>query len=393
MEENIIKNIAIVVIGYNRIDPLKNTLGILANCNYENDEVDIIISLDKSEKEQELLQVCSEYKWKHGNKIIRTFPERLGLKNHVISCGNLTQEYDGIIMFEDDIVPSPEFYTFSKQMLSNYHNNEHIGGISLYSPRVNEMTGTSFTPLHSKNNIYLMKSAQSWGQCWSKEMWSSFIEWYENNSDKLIDMGDMPNSIYDWSEKSWKKYFMKYLVVTNKYFVYPYISYSTNTHEIGTHVNSKSSKYQVPLELGKIDYKFIDLQNLVKYDVFFELENIENYLLFYDLDDKGQDICMDLYGTKVNTESKRYLLSTKIINAPVLESFGLKMRPHEMNLIYNTQGNDIFLYDMNGKSEIKGELNQLHELNYYNYLNWKRALKLSIKGILQDIKAFIYKAL
>lgn len=373
--------IAVVAIGYNRPKSLKRLLNILLEADYDFDKVDLIVSLDKSNYEDDNIAVYNNIEWPFGRKKILTYKNRLGLREHVLRCGDLTKEYSGIIMFEDDIIPSKHYYTYTKKMLHFYKDNENIGGISLYAPQVNEMTDKFFCPIKNEFDIYFLKSAQSWGQCWSKEMWGNFRTWYADNSGPLIKHYDMPYSIYNWSDKSWKKYFMKYLVEKNKYFIYPYFSLSTNTHELGTHVRNSGSNYQVPLVMSKLKYDYVPFSKGIKYDAFFEIEELSRFLLHdknfnFDL----ENICIDLYGTKTDTCGKRFLLTMKKINAPVIKSYGLKMKPHEMNIIYNINGDDIFLYDVLNVESIDGKQNFLSEFNYYSYVSWKKALLFGIVG-------------
>ena len=64
----------------------------------------------------------------------------------------------------------------------------------------------------------MMQFAQSWGQCWTKSMWKSFRKWYIQNSGPIEANDDIPANITSWSDKSWLKYYMKYLIETNRYF-------------------------------------------------------------------------------------------------------------------------------------------------------------------------------
>ena len=123
---------AIVVVGYNRPFGLKRLILSLKEADYLSDKVDLVISIDKGKKQQEIIDICEKIKWDFGEKHIRSFNENLGLRKHIIKCGDLTNLYDAVVVLEDDITVSKYFYNYVKQAIERYKNNEKIAGISLY---------------------------------------------------------------------------------------------------------------------------------------------------------------------------------------------------------------------------------------------------------------------
>ena len=116
-------NIAIVAVGYNRPDSMEQLLNTVVKADYANDKVDLIVSIDKGEKQNEIVKVAEKVEWLFGNKIIRAFPERQGLRKHIIQCGDLTEKYDAVVVLEDDLNVSEYFYTYVKQTLSFYEED------------------------------------------------------------------------------------------------------------------------------------------------------------------------------------------------------------------------------------------------------------------------------
>lgn len=373
------QRIAIVAITYNRPDSLKRLLESLKSAAYENELVDLVISIDKSSMEQSIVKVLNEFEWLHGEKIIRTFDERQGLRSHVLKCGDLTDIYDAVIIFEDDIVAAKGFYKFTREALAFYHNDNRIGGIALYSPAINEMALMPFTPVRRDSDVFFLQSAQSWGQCWSREMWKAFRTWYANNSEPLKKSTDMPERIYSWPETSWKKYFMKYIVEEKKYFVYPYDSLSTNSSDVGQHVAANSTDFQVPLFDGIKKYKFTSLENSARYDIFFEREDINDALIPIEV---VRDLCVDLYGTKKTNQGRRYLLTRRILNFKEIKTFGLCYKPHENNIFIPSNGSEIHLYDTEQITELKidGSIDFVSYLNYSISTPWKFTIIHGISG-------------
>ena len=73
--------------------------------NIDNN-VDLIISIDKGKRQSEIVEIAKAFDWKYGEKIIRVFSERQGLKKHIIQCGDLTEKYDLVILDEFGYISS-----------------------------------------------------------------------------------------------------------------------------------------------------------------------------------------------------------------------------------------------------------------------------------------------
>lgn len=337
------ESIAIVAVGYNRPDSLEQLLRTIVNADYADDQVDLIISLDKGEKQKENISVAEKIYWQHGEKIIRSFPERVGLRAHIIQCGDLTDKYDAVVVLEDDLLVSPSFYSYVKQALYNYCDDEHIGGISLYRHYLNQGVNRPFEPVNNGYDIYLQQFAASWGQCWSKRMWDDFRKWYSINADKDLSEGNLlPSYISNWNQESWLKYYMRYIVEKDKYFIYPYYSLSTNCSEVGEHSRLPNNDYQVPLQEGSPQYRFPTFEQSIKYDVFFERVGIDN-IIFPEL--HGRKL-LDLYGNRTAYGNARYLISTNSLPYKVVRKAQLRYRPIEVNAIKPINGEGLYVYDL-----------------------------------------------
>ncbi|GAA0478710.1 hypothetical protein IRB23M11_21020 [Alkalibacterium sp. m-11] len=379
------KNV-IVVVAYNRPRSLERILNILSK-SYYSENVDLIISIDRSEIYTQLKDIGDNFNWAYGDKNVIVREKRLGLRKHILACGDLVANYKGLIMFEDDIVPSKYFYHYSRLALDFYQDDKNIGGISLYSPDINEMVEKPFIPLKNEYSVFFMQSASSWGQAWTKDMWLNFREWYNKNNKPLKSQGDMPEKIYSWPETSWKKYYMKYLVVNNKYFVYPFDSLSTNFNDVGQHAKFESAMYQVPLVTSKLYYNFPNFVNGVKYDSFYENQDLE---ILLEGEYLKSEICVDIYGTKKYFNKYQYLLTTNSYNLALAHQYGLSYKPHELNILMDNPGNEIKLYKLQDDKKLNdSKLKQspsFETIIYYSNLNWKDALYIGIKGFSKTFK-------
>ena len=378
---------AIIIIGYKRRDSIERLLRSLERANYDGDTVDLVFSIDNSGTR--IVEECAEeYEWKHGKKIIRTFPQRQGLRNHILSCGNYFSEYDWLIVLEDDLIVSPNFYQYAKQTVEFYQNDDRIAGISLYSHKRNALANRVFVPQDSRYDVFFQQYAQSWGQVWMKDAWQKFMNWYSEHENESLESDNFPQRISNWSS-SWLKYHIKYCVETNRYFVYPYRSLSTCFADIGEHQKCASTVFQVPLEYDEREqYALCSFdESSVKYDVYFEPICLP----------VPEKTCIDIYGQKklaeINSGKYRYCLTCKSMNLPLKARYGLNMIPHEQNVKDQIPGNDIFLYELSGKpAELQKEAitSFAHRMEYYQKLDCtkKELIALLWKKIMTILKLY-----
>lgn len=329
-------NYAICIVAYNRLNSVKRLLRCLEHAYYTQ-PVDLVLSIDKSDS-TEIEDYAKTYSWKYGQLQIITHEQNLGLRKHVISCGRFLEKYDAIVVLEDDITVAESFMDYVISCVEKFHDDDSIAGISLYSFQTNYQTRLPFIPLQCDSDIYLMKCAQSWGQVWMRKQWQDFMRWYEINKEEFHLQPHLPSAICRWSAKSWLKYHTRYCIEQNKYFVYPYVSLSTNNSDVGTHVTESSTLFQVPLLFGrKCKYH---LNTSIKYDGFFENENLAEVLGV-----PNDQLCVDFYGEKKNREKRRYYLTRQTCPYKLLNSYSLSYKPYETNIFQELYGNDLFLYD------------------------------------------------
>jgi glycosyltransferase involved in cell wall biosynthesis len=288
-------NIAVVIPTYNRPKALERLLFSLDNAVYKALPV-LIISIDGGADER-VVKVAEAFNWKGEKKIIKQ-QSNLGLKNHILSCGDLTATYDDVIILEDDLFVSRYYYDYTIQALHFYKNSPRVAGISLYQYQYNEYEDLPFSPLVDGYDSYFIQNASSWGQAWSKQQWEQFKNWYLKND--IWDPKDerLPSAVLSWPETSWKKFFIKYLIVTEQYFVYPRISLSTNFGDPGTNNGYKNNLHQVNLLIGEKQWQFANLNEGICYDAFFEIEGLHKFNKQNVLNQK--DISFDLLPIELN---------------------------------------------------------------------------------------------
>lgn len=336
----------VIVIGYKNVDAIQRLLSALNRAEYGQDDVTLVIGIDYSE-ESEVKRTAEEFEWKYGKKIIRFQSSHLGLKRHILTCGNYINEYglDAVAVFEDDTMPSCDFYQYMKAATEKYYYENDIAGISLYLSNHNFNADQPFCAIINDQDAFFLQYPQSWGQIWMKNQWNDFYAWYKRN-EKWEDNGanchgELPQNIMSWKE-SWLKYHVKYCIAENKYFVYPYVSHATCFAEKGVHTSESSNRLQVPIPVGLMPkYDLPDwCERNVCYDAFYENVNLYQYI-----DVPEAELTVDLYGMHTYT-ARRYLLTCRELPYKCIRTWGNRLTPHDMNIICDIPGKDIFLYDL-----------------------------------------------
>lgn len=355
-------NIAIVVVAYNRPAALARLLKDLNNADYEGRSVPLIISIDYSGSNS-AFEAADAFEWEHGEKKIVRHPSNLGLKKHVLKCGDFVNDYDAVIVLEDDLMVSPAMFSYAWRAVEKYKDNKNISAISLYAKGWSETAMQTFSPALSGYDTYFIQTAESWGQIWLKDEWLSFKEWLSKNETPFDGMHHIPHNVRDWDERSWKKYHIRYFIENNKYTVYPYMSLTRCCGEEGEHLKndenvSKASQIQVPLiESPLHDFRFADFddEKAVKYDAFLERVFKNNC-----------DTCFDLYGQKTRYSGYRYVITPKNLNFKAVETYGLLLRPHEDNITHKQKGDYFVKYDLSQRQSNSTRIKSEDALMFYS---------------------------
>ncbi len=334
------EKIAIIAIAYNRVRSLERLLASLSAAYYGDEEVPLIISIDKSDTD-EVERFADRYDWAAGPKTVVRHERNLGLKAHILSQGRWLDEYDAVVILEDDVVVARDFWNYVRQTVTQYKDNDEVAGISLYSFAVNYHVRRPFTPLRTSDDVYFMNCASSWGEVWMRSQWRRFESWLETHAE-FTSSPALPLSILSWKAQSWLKFHTRYCIEENKYFVFPYVSYSTNFSDLGMHVDVHNSLYQVSLMQGRSGVLRLpeNVSDGVMYDGFFE-----NKALYATLGLDEAECCLDLNGANGNRVGKRYWLTTGRYPYAVKRSYALMRRPVESNVLENCEGQGICLYD------------------------------------------------
>lgn len=361
---------AIVVVAFDRINSLNRILTSLSQGIYP-ENTKLIISIDNNGKNQNVVEAAKKFGWMFGEKEVIYQQKRLGLRNHIIRCGDLTYKYDSVIILEDDLYVSPFFYNYAQQALSYYKDDEKIAGISLYNLSYTESSKLPFIPIKDDSDVYFKQIPSSLGQAWTSKQWDEFKQWYDLNED-ICEIQGLPYVVRKrWPESSWKKYFYAFLVVFDKFFIFPQNSFTTNFNDAGTNMITNSYFGQTQVEIVNKSYKFKKIKEAINvYDAYSEILPKKLNTLCNTL--KGYNYEVDLYGRK-EFFNEDIVLTTKLCKKSIL-SFKRSMKPHELNIVFNLEGEEIFLsrkedvlYYPKSVNNIKYNRTIKDFINEYNY--------------------------
>jgi hypothetical protein len=334
---------AIIVVAFNRPKSLERLLSSINKSIFPKGEVPLCICIDyqDSDANRDVVQMAEDFAWNFGPKEVIHQTENLGLKAHVLKCGDLSERFGSIIMLEDDLYVSPAFYTFSYEALAFYKNREKVGGISLYNHKVNISNLVPFEPITDNSNVFFLQIASSWGQAWNRNQWGAFREWLVLNPFIQEDVF-MPEYIKKWPNSSWLKHFINYLVDQDKYFVYPRIGLSTNFGDSGENNKKASTFFQVPLLQEERKFAFNTIEkSLSVYDSFFEINSDVLKRMNPRLND--YDFSVNLYGLKpINKILEDFILVKGEFNDPEY-SFPMSLKPIDLNVASGLKGKGIAL--------------------------------------------------
>ncbi|MDB5024819.1 MAG: glycosyltransferase [Mucilaginibacter sp.] len=242
---------------YNRPEHTRRTIGYLKkNLLAEESRLFIFSDGPKTEadkaKIEQIRQMAKEVTGFKSVKLI-TRKENLGLANSIISgVTKLVNEYDKVIVFEDDLLSSPYTLQYFNEGLNRYANEEKVMHIGAY-----------MYDLADKNlpETFFYRAATSWGWATWARAWKEF----EPDIDKLIRQFDkqkihwfsIESSMNFWKQmqqfkagknNSWAIRWYASIFLNNGLTLNPSRSFIHNIGHDGTGVHSNNENtYQVQI--------------------------------------------------------------------------------------------------------------------------------------------------
>jgi hypothetical protein len=336
---------AIVVITYDRPHTLERLLTSLDAADYPaGAQAPLVITIDRgnSSGAAQVVNIARAFEWRFGPKRVIEQPQHLGLVDHFRAAGRLSQDYEAIILLEDDLTVAPPFYTFASQALARYDSDERIGGSCLYDLWFNGFTRLPFRPLDDGSDVYFVGVPYTQGYAFTARQWQSFDEWWRRNGPAVQPDPALHPAFLSFRSDEWLPALASYLARQGRYFCFPRAALTTGWGDPGVHFDRRTDWFLAPVQVRGGDYRLPDLDDsLAVYDPFFELKPDRLRKLAPFLHEGDFDL--DLNATKLpdNLQSD-YVLTTRPVRR-ALDNFGLRLQPLELNVIQRMTGNEISL--------------------------------------------------
>jgi len=294
----------VVVIAYNRPVLLRALLNQLGEIDL-NALLDISISLD-GQCNPECLELAREFCNKRNRGEVITHAKRLGLRRHVMECGDYAAAKGDFVMFEDDLNLSPGVIKYFENTSQIFRTVDNVRQISSFSIHWNEYERTPFMPVCNGLPYFYAALGSSWGQYWTVDWWQEFSEWMSENSKMDFDSIDLHEYVKSWGDKSWKKYFNAFLLLNNYKVVYPVDQYSSHNAIGGTHSNVPTGSFKPLAYESEINIGLSDSSCIVTYDHNLRLLVPERYSNEFCIGNalrakdllasfKGRDLALELF--------------------------------------------------------------------------------------------------
>lgn len=269
----------IAIFGYKRPNQFENLLNTLSE-NPEAKYSDVYIFIDRAKNDQDLvsnLEVLkiSKKNWKFKSKIIVYRNEHFGLRKNIVKgIDFIFENFEQIIVLEEDLTLSSTFLNYMNKSLEKYKNNKRIWHISGYNLNLF---------LNFKNSSHFSTQMNCWGWATWKNRWDKFDKEFKlkiNLQDKKIvnkfnfDGYDKSNTIQllrneEKKIETWAIFWYQEIFQNNGLCLNPNKSLVKNNGFDGSGENKSKSNFYNVKNLN---------QNFIK---FFPLKlKINNYIIF-----------------------------------------------------------------------------------------------------------------
>lgn len=368
--------IPIVVSSYNRPHSLTRILGSLRQAHYTRTDVPLFISLDAGGPNG-TREIAEAFEWPFGPKTVLARDRQLGMRDHAFACMDQLEVAEHIIFLEDDSVVGRNYYDYAIDIARHIGCSSEIFAASLYAFDFCEFDGLRFAPVVTGEDMFLMKSATTWGVLFARATWREFREWHRKFCMTNEGAAYVPRQVNDWPKTSWKKFLNRYLSCENRYFLYPYVSHLTHFADPGTHFQFGSGNFQVPtmhsLSNTSLNLR-CELENMVRYDEFWELEPPAELVR-----QVGYDFECDLRRIKTPDQFRKTSILTSRPVSQSCRNYSNHLFPLELNCWNDFDGGAIHLVnrDTGGDVQSTNAGVKPEEVRYYmKDIGFRRELML-----------------
>lgn len=368
-----------VITAYNRPKDLARLLSSFENvCFFNNAKPRLIVSIDGNNAE--VINTANNYS--HLIHEIIIHGDRLGLKNHILRCGELTDKYDTIVMLEDDLILSPNVLKYLVQTIPIAKSQDKVASISLYNFQYNDFAPFKNSLDEVNGDICYVKSVSSWGQVWWKDKWDEFQNWLENEYN-ISEYYRLPERVKKWPDTSWKKLFNFWLTYKDYYSLVPKQSLALCTGgQTGTNMSGIIGVSFSNTRNILSNYEISKLDDSTVFDSFLELDIRDDSMVLKDLNIRLSDIEFDLACSKSKNDLyKNYVLTRRFHkNIHLIASYDINLGNPLLSVMLDIRGDGLYLVrreDFQENAEVK--LSNTFIRLQLPWISTKRLLKCSFQ--------------
>lgn len=251
----------VILFVYNRPGHTKETLLALSENKLAN-QTDLIIFSDGARSDNDELNVSNVRNIINNKDIQKLFSSvnvierdvNFGLAKSIISgVGEVLNEYENVIVLEDDLITSVDFLNYMNDCLTYYREDSTIGAISAYNPLAKDIVRAD-----TEKDVYSVTRSCSHGWATWKNIFQN-VDWDISNFKSFkrdlsainrfnkcgLDRFDRLKRQYEGSANSWSIVFGFHLFQNNLLTVYPSNSKILNIGADGSGEHVKASEKSI----------------------------------------------------------------------------------------------------------------------------------------------------
>eukprot|EP00912_Choanoflagellata_sp_UC4_P002168 UC4_evm7s1370 len=235
----------IVVLAANRPSSLLRLLRSLEATKYGGDAVWLRVEIDKNKNSHLCLHVAQNFRFSWGRKTVEVSAKKKGLREAWLKAWRPLGNQRAII-FEDDIIVSPEWYLWLKKAWKQYSQNTNIAGISLMRQTLIPKKPSEQKEIENGHVPFFYALVGSIGFSPHPQQWKRFLSWMRANGPDNIDVSTPDLVTYDYykngdKRQMWTQHFIQFCRNHNLYTLYVNLQ---SGETLAAHMREKGVHYK-----------------------------------------------------------------------------------------------------------------------------------------------------
>lgn len=180
-------DLRIIVVVYNRPQPLERLLNSLNEAHYFKHNVELEVWIDRSKKDGSIhnatYYAASKFKFLHGEYKVYNHTKHVGIYGQWIDTWNPAPDSREIaVILEDDLTVSKHFYLWLINVHRKYDDRTDLAGYALQGRSMKHGGAAGNLRGPDKDVCFMYPILGTWGYSPHLKNWLRFVEWYKNVS-------------------------------------------------------------------------------------------------------------------------------------------------------------------------------------------------------------------